>query len=312
MCGCANQNGKSRIYYADVIWARRRAGGGTGMRLGVVMMGAGAYAAASIGVLSELSRRQIEPCAVCGMLGGAWPAALYAAGRDEDAMYAAMQQTAAMGRRLLTPAQSGRALLKKGRPAIADGARLERLLVAQAGQKILSLCPRPAVFLCRTARVGHPVIFSTRPYAQESGAMLTMQASVSFAARAAMTLPPVLAPVSWMGSTLLPHADAAMACRQLFALGAHRVLVIAPQPSPRGALDALDLAAMTAGFAPPEGEHIGVLRVQMPDGISALAFDQLEACHQAGALAAQRELDAVFERLGMAFCHVLPFRRSQA
>lgn len=280
------------------------------MRLGVVMMGAGAHAAAAVGVIQELSRRQIEPCAVCGVLAGAWPAALYAAGQDDAAMQTALAQTAAMGKRLLRPVSVRRVL--HGESAACDGARLERLLVAQAGQRILSLCPRPAVFLCRTARIGHPVVFSTRPWMPEGGAMLTMQASVSFAARAAMALPPLLAPVNWMGAALLPAADAALACCQLFALGAHRVLVIAPQPSPRTELDALDLAAMTMSGALPEGEHIGVLRVQSPDGVGALSFDQLPACAQAGRRAAERELDGIFERLGMAYCRVLPFRRSHA
>ena len=52
------------------------------MRLGVVLTGVGAHAAAGAGVLRALEERGIEPHCVCGMDGGAFAAALYAMGKD--------------------------------------------------------------------------------------------------------------------------------------------------------------------------------------------------------------------------------------
>ena len=46
------------------------------MRLGVVLTGAGACAAASAGALTWLLDAGVLPCAVCGMQAAAWPAAL--------------------------------------------------------------------------------------------------------------------------------------------------------------------------------------------------------------------------------------------
>ena len=280
------------------------------MRLGVVMTGAGAHAAACVGVLQELSRREIEPYAVCGVLGGAWPAALYAAGWEACAMEGAVGQAGRFGGRMLLPGLSCRKFLQGRTPAVSTGRRLDRLLDAQAGQRLLSLCPRPAAFLCRTARIGHRVIFSTRAYHQEDGAMLSMQATLGFSARAAMGLPPFLPPMEWMGSTLLPETDLCFAVRQVRALGAQRALVIIPQIAPRSRMDALDLAAMSccSWHKDAVGEGAVVLRVPMPEGVQALDAAKAPACMEAGRRAAEAELDRIFERMGMAFCRVLPFR----
>lgn len=282
------------------------------MRLGVLMLGTGAHAAACVGVMAELAKRQVEPYAVCGMHAGAWPAALHVAGQDAQAMHASVAQAARMGKRLLQPNVSAGKILRHGRLALTDGMRVQRLLSAQAGQRILALCPRQGLFLCRTARSGHLLIFSTQAYVQQAGAMLNMQASVSFAARAAMAYPPFLPPVEWMGSPLLAEEDAALACRQLLAMGAHRVLVIAPQPSSRRRLDALDLTALSRRWNGEDvmPERTGILRVPMPDDAGALCFGRLSACEEAGRRAAELELDRLFEQMGMAFCRVLPFRRS--
>lgn len=283
------------------------------MRLGIVMAGAGAHAAAAIGVLDALRQREIEPEAVCGVLGGAWPAALFAAGMDQPAMQAALLQAGRIGRGLAQPGASCRALAAGRADSVLSARRLERLLIAQAGQRVLSLCPRPAVFLCRSLRAGNSILFSTRSYPQESGAMLTMQVSLSFAARAALAAPPMLPVVRWMGLPVLPLADVGLACRQLFAMGVHRVLVIEPQLSPRTDPDALDLAA--AAMTParePAMEHACVLRVPMDDGVTALSIDKLPACAQCGRRAAERELDELLGQMGMASCRVLPFRRARA
>ena len=54
------------------------------MRLGVVLTGIGACAAASAGALTWLLDAGVAPYAVCGMQAAAWPAALYLVGYDAD------------------------------------------------------------------------------------------------------------------------------------------------------------------------------------------------------------------------------------
>lgn len=284
------------------------------MRLGVVLMGTGAHAAACAGVLAELERRQIEPYAVCGMGAGAWPAALFLAGYDAGCMQAATAQAQRMGKRmLLTDNRSARSVLRGRQIALAGGARMQHLLCAQAGEKIMALCQRRGIIPLRTARTGRRVIFSTHVYPHEEGAMLTLQASLAFAARASLALPPFLPPVEWMGSPLVPETDVRFACAQLLAMGAHRVLVVSPCASVRRELDALELAG-AMHFGVPQAralpEYAALLRVPMPDDTGALSLGSLCACAQAGRRAAEGELDGIFERMGMAFCRVLPFRRS--
>ena len=284
------------------------------MHLGVVMTGNGAHAAASVGVLQALLERGLEPCAVCGMQSGALPAALYLSGMQIDGLVSAAHEAAARGNRLLPPRRlASRVLLGKGSALLRDE-RLERLLIAGTKQRLLPVCPRTGALLCRFVRTGHHAVFSTRAYAQESGAMLSMQATVGFAARAAAALPPFLSPMVWMGSYLLPETDVAFACRQVMLLGAQRVLVVSPSPSLRTAPDVMDLTgmAMAASISQIQGHGVAVLHVPMPDGAGALAFDKMPACMQAGRDAAERELDRLFEEMGMAFCRVLPFRGSRA
>ena len=281
------------------------------MRLGVVMTGVGAHAAANLGVLRALEERGIALHCVCGLHGGAWPAALFAMGRCAKERETALSQAARMGRRMLMPASPSKALIARGTQALSSGRRLENLLLAQTGHRLLSLCERPVVFPCRMLRTGHRVVFSTRAYAQENGAILSMQASVSFAARAAMALPPVLAPMEFMGSALLCDSDAAFACRQMAALGAHRILVIAPHGSAKRKPDALDLAGTALGDLGLSAQeaHTGVLEIASPQSVGAMDFEKMALCAQEGYRAAQAELDRIFERMGMAFCRVLPFER---
>lgn len=220
-----------------------------------------------------------------------------------------MRQAAAMGRKMLAPTAHER-LCAPGQGMTA-GLRLNRLLSAQTGQRVLSLCPGAALFPCRMARNGQRVVFSTRAFMQEASAMLAMQASLAFAARACMSTPPLLVPMTFMGSPLLPETDVAFCARQLMLLGAHRVLVIQPYPSPRRVPDALDLAdtALRLAGEQPLGEETAVLRVIMPETAGALSFEKMEDCCEAGRWAASQALDGLFDQLGMAFCRVLPFRR---
>lgn len=280
------------------------------LRLGIVMAGAGAHAAANIGVLRELERRGVTPYAVCGLHAGAWPAALHAAGMSRQSMEKALHQAARAGSRMIAPVWYERfAPLQTRMPS---GVRLNHLLSAQLGQRILPMCHGIAVFPCRMMRTGQRVIFSTRSYMPDGGYMLAMQASLGFAARASMGFAPFLSPATYMGSYLLGEMDFAFACRQLMLLGAHRVLIVEPVPSPRRAPDALDLAAgalLRSGEQMHETET-GVLRVTMPDSAGALSLSRLEECAAAGERTASRELDDLFERMGMAHCRVLAFRRS--
>ena len=280
------------------------------MRLGVLLQGMGAHAAAGVGVLSELERRGISPVAVCGMHAGAWPAALYMAGYGASRMDAALSQASRMGERMLEPALFARSVLRGGKGALCAGAHMQRLLSAQAGERVMALCPHGGLFLCRSARSGRRVIFATQAYMQEPGDIVTMQATLAFAARAAMAYPPFLTPLEWMGAPLLPDNDAAFACRQLFALGAQRVLVVTPVPSPRHAPDALEMAALCALREEALPKHAAQLMVTMPEDAGALSLAKLKPCAQAGSSAARAQLDRVFEQLGMAFCRVLPFPRA--
>ena len=279
------------------------------MRLGVVMTGHGAHAAACVGVLRGLQRRGISPYAVCGQYAGAWPAALFAAGMSMENMEKALHQAAGMGRRMIAP--KWYEWMSRTDMPMSSGARLNRLLAMQTGERILSLCPGAAIFPMRMLRTGARVVFSTRGYLTSGDAMLAMQAGVGFAARACMGLAPFLTPLEYMGSALASEPDIAFAGRQLMLLGAHRVLIIQPYPSPRRVSDALDLAAQTLQQAAqqPLDQEMGLLRIAMPDSAGALSLDRLAECARAGEAAAQQELDALLDRMGMARCRVLAFRK---
>jgi len=276
------------------------------MHLGVVMMGNGAHAAASAGVLHALCARGIEPCAVCGLQGGALAAALYLSGQNPAEMLSSITEAANQGKKLL-PVRRG---MCGGEASILRSGRLERMLEAHTKRQWLPVCPRTGVILCRFVRTGRHVIFATRAYQQESGALLSMQASVGFAARAAAALPPFLSPVSWMGSPLLPETDAAFACRQLFALGAQRVLIVNPFLSAHTVPDAMDMTAMAISSAMETQpmQNTAVLHIPMPDGAGALSVQKMPACVRAGMEAAEQQLDRLFDRMGMAYGRVLPFK----
>ena len=280
------------------------------MRLGVVLTGAGVHGAAGAGVLMELWRRQMEPYAVCGLHAGAWPAALYAAGADENGFNQALAQAQGLGtrllkRRLIPSMRSG-----PMRTLLSGSAALERLLTAHTGGRILALCDRRVVIPVRCMRTGQHLAFSSAGFTAGEGTLVTMQASAAFSARAAMGLPPFLSPVSFMGSRLLPVSDTAYACRLLFAMGVQRVLVVEGMPSVRSEPDMLDLAAACFtgnGQDLPEGAVR--LRIPFPEGVGALALNQVQRCAQAGQKTAELELDRLFETMGMAFCRVLPFQK---
>lgn len=279
------------------------------MRLGVVLTGIGACAAASAGALTWLLDAGVAPYAVCGMQAAAWPAALYLVGYDADRLRGAAVQVARAGRRLLTADASARDVLGMKKSAICRGRRLEKLLAAQTGERALGLCERQGVFLCRAARSGHVVAFCTQSMTQD-GAIVTLQASTAFAARAALSRPPFVSPMEWMGSPLLPMDDVPLACRLLQTMGAQRVLVVAPQTALRHQPDALEQAS---GFFMPcareIGGNVGVFRIPLPEKFGALSLSDLLLGADAGREAAAQGMEAALMRLGMPLCRVLPFRR---
>ena len=279
------------------------------MRLGVVLTGIGACAAASAGALTWLLDAGVAPYAVCGMQAAAGPAALYLVGYDADRLRVAAVQAARAGRRLLTADASARDVLGMKKSAICRGRRLEKLLAAQTGERALGLCERQGVFLCRAARSGHVVAFCTQSVTQD-GAIVTLQASTAFAARAALSRPPFVSPMEWMGSPLLPMDDVPLACRLLQTMGAQRVLVVAPQTALRHQPDALEQAS---GFFMPcareIGGNVGVFRIPLPEKFGALSLSDLLLGADAGREAAAQGMEAALMRLGMPLCRVLPFRR---
>jgi len=272
-----------------------------------VLTGTGVYGAAGAGVLMELWRRQMEPYAVCGIGSGAWPAALYASGCGAAQMELAAMQAQRMGRRMLRKARGGVA----GHSAAlykADG--LQRLLQAQTGGRILALCPRRALFPVRSQRSGC-IVFASPGCAPGQGIAPVMQASAAFAVRATMGLPPFLDPMEWMGSRLLPMLDMGAAARLLLSAGVQRVLIVDVRSSPRTKPDPLLLTA--AGMEPmTEAAVAGSVRitVNLPEKIGPLSFAEIGTCLELGRRTAAQELDRLFEDMGMAFCRVLPFRRS--
>ena len=279
------------------------------MRLGVVLTGIGACAAASAGALTWLLDAGVAPYAVCGMQAAAWPAALYLVGYDADRLRGAAVQAARAGRRLLTADASARDVLGMKKSAICRGRRLEKLLAAQTGERALGLCERQGVFLCRAARSGHVVAFCTQSVTQD-GAIVTLQASTAFAARAALSRPPFVSPMEWMGSPLLPMDDVPLACRLLQTMGAQRVLVVAPQTALRHQPDALEQASVF--FMPcarEMGGNVGVYRIPLPEKFGALSLSDLLLGADAGREAAAQGMEAALMRLGMPLCRVLPFRR---
>ncbi|MBQ7786022.1 MAG: hypothetical protein IJ381_07750 [Clostridia bacterium] len=284
------------------------------MRLGIVMTGSGALAAAGVGVLQVLEDRGITPYAVCGLEAGAWPAALYISGRDVRSIRAAMLQAACVGRRFFSGAAGAGALLRKKRRGMIRARKIERLLVAQAGQRMMCICPKPGMLMCRTLLTGRHVIFTSRAFEHDAASLVSMQASVSFASRAALTLPPFLEPVQWMGTPLVADTETGFACTQLTAMGAQRVMVIRPEISAQHVPDVLDLSCMTFGIKekqalPPNAIS---LNLPMPPQTGALSVDQIAQIMRFGEEGARQQMDIVMARLGMAYCRVLPFTRGYA
>lgn len=277
------------------------------MQLGVVLTGTGIFGAAGIGVLEALEERRIAPYAVCGIETGAWVAALHAVGRNAAQMREAAEQVRKLRGQLLRPQASGRALLKGKRLSLLSDKTLEHLLIAQTGGRILALCPQRVIFPFRSSQM--ELVLASQVQAAHGMAITTMQATASFAARAAMALPPFLSPVEWIGSPLMPERDVARAANLLLTVGAHRVLVVRAVSSARHVPDALELTAFSQRRDSSLGQGAAELRLTMPDELCALSLEQIEQGIDRGKKMAERELDRIFEQMGMASCRILPFRR---
>ena len=274
------------------------------------MLGTGAYAAANAGALKSLRARGIEPYAVCGMHMGAWIAGLHLCGYDESEMEAAISFAAGKGRRLIAVRRSGDSSLIGRERWSCSSMLISRMIHAQLGERLLGLCDRRGVFLCRSAANGRRVVFSTRPYAQGTDVSLMMQASVAFAARAAMAQPPFISSMTWLGSPLIPEENPAYAVGQLLRMGADGVLVVEPRASASHEPDALELCPASRRWALEENlpERTGILRIMMPTDMGALSFKQMPRIAEAAFAASQTQLDGVLSGMGMAACRVLPFR----
>jgi len=279
------------------------------MRLGIVTMGTGAYAAAGAGVLRALDERRITPFAVCGMQFGALIALEHLRQSDGCGMRLSIEAAARSGKKLLKPGCRSAELLSGKRCALCDGRELSRILFLQGGERPLALYDRRAIFPCRTAVGGRRIVFSTGSYVQGAGVMLSMQATAAFAARAAMGCPPFFSPVTHMGACLLPEDDPSFAADQLLRMGADRVLIVDPCASASHEPDALELAygcrCVAAGEMLPT--HARALRIVMPPHIGALGFERMALFEHAGYEAAKQRLDQTFESMGMTLCRILPF-----
>jgi len=280
------------------------------MRLGLIMRGAGACAAVNVGVLEVLLSRGLDVYAVCGVNGGAWFAAQYISGMDMTSMKKSLSLLSRGAGTMLRGCYPAGWLFRGRKAWLCEGNRINHLLKLQTGEKLLALCSRRGIFPLRVASTGRRIIFSTCAYAQGREAMLSQQATVSFAARAAMARPPLIAPLPWGGSWLLADEDAVWSAQQLLQLGADRVLIVDPRPALSRELDALELASVTGGFSLEEAESCvtGLFTIRIPPYIGALDFKKMPEIAQIGYEAAQTQLDAALEKLGMTQCRILPFK----
>lgn len=280
------------------------------MRLGIVMLGTGAYAAANIGVLRALRSRGIEPYAVCGMQAGAVIAAMHLSGMDDREMEEALAHVPRGFKRILRTCRSAGNLLKGRGKALLSGGAAARLLSASGGERLLGLCERRGIFVCRLASSGRRLIFSSKPYPQGTDAALTLQATVHFACCAALAKPPFLSAMTWMASALIPEENPAYAAGQLLLMGADRVLMIEPRARACHEMDALELSSVqlhwTLDEQMPEG--VGILRIMMPAEVGALSFSKMQRMVKVGYDAAQSQLDSALYSLGMSMCRVIPFK----
>lgn len=274
------------------------------------MTGSGAFSAANAGVLRLLGERSLNIHAVCGMQDAAWTAALHAVGYDAQDMEKALDHIGAGACRLFRAQYPSRALTCGRRAWLNDGRVIDRLLRIQTGEMLLGLCPRRVIFPCRIASSGKRVVFTTRAYACAGSCDATQQATVSFAARAAMGNPPFLAPLAWAGSYLLGEDDAAWAAQQLMHMGADRVLIFDPRADAGAQMDALELAAARSRWmkAPEDGSSVRVIGIGMPLGVHALDYSKAREIAQAGYEAARERLDGALLEMGMTQCRILPFR----
>ena len=284
------------------------------MRLGIVMLGTGAYAAANIGAIRALRARGIEPYAVCGMQTGAMIAALHLSGMDDSEMENALAHVMRGYKKMLRSRCASADLLAGRKSALLSGGAAARLLDGKGLDRLLGLCDRRGMFICRSASSGRRIIFSSRPYVQGTDAALTLQATVSFACCAALAKPPFLTSMTWLTSAIVPEENPAYAADQLLRMGADRVLVIEPRACACHKMDALELSDARIRWmldeAMPEG--VGLLRLMMPEDIGALAFGRMQRIAQIGYDGAQSQLDGALGALGMAMCRVIPFKQRAA
>lgn len=260
------------------------------MHLGVLMAGEGMGALSAIGVLRALRRKGIGVHAVCGMDAGAYPAALWACGMDENEMLSCACALAAKGKRLM----DGASVWHGARPqdALFAGRVLTRMLQAQTQGIALRACERRAAFVCMAVPGRKTVVFSPQETETKSS-VWTDHAPVFFAARAAMATPPLWQAANFIGIPLCAHPDAREGVRALYRLGATHVLAVYP---------AYVRAAPQTPFDVPAWERtvaldamlrcVSCLRVELHEIIRPVCEDAA-SCIRAGERCAMTHIDQI-------------------
>ena len=239
---------------------------------------------------------------------------MHLSGMDDSEMENALSHVMRGYKKMLRSRCASSDLLMGRKSALLSGSAAVRLLGERGMERLLGLCERRGLFICRSASSGRRVIFSSRPYVQGTDAALTLQATVSFACSAALATPPFLTPMTWLASSIIPEENPAYAAEQLLRMGADRVLVVEPRACACHKMDALELSDARSRWMldGPMPEGVGILRLMMPEDIGALTFCRMQRIAQIGYSAAQDQLDGALGALGMAMCRVIPFRQRAA
>lgn len=250
------------------------------MRLGILMAGAGVGALAGIGALKTFERIGVNVHAVCGMDMGAYPAALWACAMRAQDMLACVEEARRRGERLIDRDTAG--LVRGHAGAVVKGKRLARLMAEQTQGMALQEIRRNAAFVCMAVPSRKTVVFSPQS-AGEGDGVWTSHAPVWFAARAALGAPPLLRAASFVGIPLCAHPDVREGVRALYALGATHVAAVYPLYARDYPRNLLEMDAWEKG-ALLDRTLCGVrqIRVEIPEYVRALSFDEIPACIRAG------------------------------
>ena len=275
------------------------------MRLGIVLCGEGIGVAAHAGALRALAEHAFDVHALCGVSGGAAAAALYALGLSPEEMQIAAQGAAKERRRILDFAVFG----ERRAQGLLLGRGLSRRLLALTRGAVMSDCKRALALPCLAALSGKTLAFTSLPGMRARDVVFTREAPLWFAARAAMSVPGLIAGVEWM-EVPLAAAQAPHTCIQaLQAMGAQQVLFLVPAYQAPAKTDAFTLSALLHAqrFLAAEGKDVHAVELALPQGAGALTFEAADACCAAGHTAMLRALADLTASWGIQASRVLPF-----